>query len=76
MKEIKGTDWRRFLETIDFESDINNFKYDFKIMSKKYGQAFISYCKTMWEVSNQTIEEFCIMNANMPHGFFNNIINK
>jgi len=47
-------------------------------MSKKYGNAFIVYCKAAWQanVGVQTEDEFCKMNANMPRGFFDKVINK
>lgn len=77
MAEIKGPAWDNFIDTIDFESNDNNFKYDFKIMSKKYGNAFIEYCKCMWQANDgiQSEDEFCKMNANMPRGFFDKVIN-
>lgn len=76
MKEIKNDAWENFISTIDYESDTNNFIYDFKVMSKKYGNAFIGYCKAMWIANGgvQTEEEFCKMNADMPMGFFNKVI--
>ena len=76
MADIKGQAWDNFMTSVDFESDANNFKFDFKIMSKKYGNAFIEYCKCMWQASDQTEDEFCKMNANMPRGFFDKVINK
>ena len=76
--EIKKDAWDNFMNAVDWESDTNNFKYDFKIMSKKYGQAYIVYCKAMWSANEgvQTEDEFCKMNADMPRGFFDKVINK
>lgn len=77
-KEIKGDAWRNFMTSIDFESDINNFKYDFNIMTKKYGQSYIEYCRAAW-IANDNIlteEEFKRINGNIPDSFFNNIIKK
>lgn len=70
----------RFMTTFDEESDVNNFRFSFKVMSKKYGANYIDWCKDMWMAAKdtgcQTKEEFCKMNADMPIGFFNNVINK
>jgi len=76
--EIKKQAWDNFMESVDFDSDVNNFEYDFKVMSKKYGNAFIGYCKAAWQANAgvQTEDEFCKMNANMPRGFFDKVINK
>jgi len=38
---IKADAWSNFLTSVDWESDENNFKFDFQMMTKKYGQAFI-----------------------------------
>ena len=74
--EIKHEEKEKIMnEAFDFESDDNNFKYPFAIMTKKYGRAFIEYCRAMW-FANETMtkEEFCKINANMPIGFFENTI--
>lgn len=74
--EIKKPAWDNFIESMDFDSDENNFKYPFKVMTKKYGQAFIAYCRVAWQANEgiQTEEEFCKMNADMPMGFFEKTI--
>jgi hypothetical protein len=66
----------RIFEIMDFESDVQNFKVDFKVATKRYGREFISIVKAMWEANDgvQTEEEFCEMNCNMPKGFFENKI--
>lgn len=76
--EIKKAAWDNFLKAIDWESNTSNFKYDFKIMSKKYGMAYIEYCKAMYNANKdiQSDDEFCQMNGNMPIGFFNKVIKK
>lgn len=63
---------------MDFDSDDKNFKYDFKIMTRKYGKEFIEMCKSMWQANGgcQTEEEFCKMNANMPKSLFEKTIKK
>jgi hypothetical protein len=65
----------KFEDTIDFESDTKNWKYSFKIMTKKYGREFISTLKAMWEANGggQTEDEFCSMN-NITIEFLNKII--
>ena len=64
-------------EAFDFESDVKNFKFTFKIMTKKFGRSFIEYCRIMWYVDEEkNIEKFCKMNADMPIGFFENTIMK
>lgn len=74
--DIKKPAWDNFIESMDFESDENNFKYEFKIMTKKYGQAFIAFCRAAWQANEgvQTEEEFCRMNANMPKSFFDKAV--
>ena len=72
--EIKKQAWDNFVESIDFESDDTNFKYEFKIMTKKYGRAYIEYCKDMWDSTDMNEDEFCKMNGNIPVGFFKNKI--
>ncbi len=42
-KQIDHKEWSRFMESFDMESDTDNFKYDFKTMTRKYGGAFIEY---------------------------------
>jgi len=70
----------RFMTTFNESSDTDNFRYSFKVMSKKYGANYIDWCSNMWNIIKdtncQTIEEFCKMNADMPIGFFNNVINR
>ena len=75
--EIKHAAQENFITSMDFESNENNFKYDFKTMTKKYGNAFIACMQAAWEANvTQTEDEFCKMNANMPNGFFNNVIKR
>lgn len=78
MKEIKKDAWDNFSASFDFESDDRNFKYDFPVMTKKYGQAFIEYCKAAWIANDgvMTEEEFCKINANMQIKFFENTIKR
>ena len=66
---------KRIIEAIDFEDDNKNWKYPFKVMTKKYGKDFIEVVKASWEANDdvQTAEEFCTMN-DIPEGFFNNVI--
>jgi hypothetical protein len=70
--EPNSAQWDVFNKCIDFESDTNNFKHDFKTMLKKHALAFIANCKAAW-ITNDGIlteEEFCSMNANMSQSFF------
>lgn len=69
---IKGPAWNNMIEAMDMESDERNFKYDFKTMTKKYGQAYMEFCRAAWAASDGafTPEEFCKMNGDMPMGFF------
>lgn len=75
-KKIKGDAWRNFMTSIDFESNESNFKYDFKVMTKRYGQAYIEYCRAAWIVNDNilTEEEFRKINGNIPESFFNKLI--
>ena len=74
---IKGRAWSHFIdEAMDFESEDTNFKYEFKFMTKKYGQAYIAYCKAAWEANDGVMseEEFMKMNGNIPESFFNKVV--
>ena len=61
---------------MDPESDTSNFKFPFKVMSKKFGQAYIVFCKAMWEANDGIMseDEFMVMNGGMPRGFFEKVI--
>lgn len=76
--EIKTNAWNKLIDVMDNESDTSNFKVNFKVLSKKYGQAYIVFCRAMWEANDgvMTEEEFMKMNGNMPKGFFDKVINK
>jgi hypothetical protein len=65
----------RIIEAMDFESDDKNWKFDFKVMCKKYGKDFISILKVMWEVDDNinSEKEFCELN-NINEQFFNKVI--
>lgn len=68
----------RINEAMDFDSDINNWKFPFDKMCKFYGKDFIDIIKTMWDINDdvQTEDEFCKMNG-LPKSFFEkNIKNK
>lgn len=68
---------KRLIEAMDFDSDTKNWKYPFKVMTKKYGKEFVDHIKTMWEANGggQTDEEFCRMN-DLPTEFFIKIVRK
>tara|TARA_R110000868_G_C10842607_1_gene760177 strand:- start:395 stop:631 length:237 start_codon:yes stop_codon:yes gene_type:complete len=74
--DIKKDAWDNFISAMDFDSDDKNFIYDFKVMTKKYGQAYIAYCRAMWEANEgvQSEDEFMKMNAEMPRAFFEKAI--
>tara|TARA_R110000803_G_scaffold16197_5_gene44461 strand:+ start:5305 stop:5517 length:213 start_codon:yes stop_codon:yes gene_type:complete len=65
----------RIIEAIDFESDTKNWKYSFKIMSKKYGREFIETLKAMCQANGggQTEKEFCDMNE-ITIQFFDKVV--
>ena len=69
--DIKYDAWSNFCTAFDTEGE-KNFKYDFGQMTKKYGQAYIEYCRAAWAVNDgvMTEDEFCIMNGGIPRGFF------
>ena len=75
--EVKQKAWDNFMSNaIDIESNSSNFKFDFNVLSKKYGQAYISFCKAMW-VANENVMtevEFINMNGKMPKGFFDKVL--
>ena len=72
---MKSRSTNRIIEAMDFESDTSNWKYDFKVMSKRYGRDFIDTMKAMWSANYdvQTEDEFCEMNG-IPKGFFDKVI--
>jgi len=72
MVDIKKPAWDNFMTSFDFESNETNFKYNFKVMTKRFGQCYIEWCKAMWKANGgvQTEEEFCNMNGGIPMGFF------
>jgi hypothetical protein len=77
MADIKRDAWDNFITSMDFESDTSNFKYEFGVMTKKYGQAYIEFCKAAWFANDgvMTEEEFMKMNGNMPRSFFDKTVN-
>jgi len=75
--EVKKQAWDNFIDNaMDPDSDISNFKVPFKVLSKKYGQAYIVFCKAMWEANEGVMSEneFMAMNGGMPRGFFERVI--
>ena len=70
--EIKKEAWEKFLDIMDFESETSNFKISFKDITKKYGNAYIAFCKAQWSANDDvmTEDEFMKMNGDMPRGFF------
>lgn len=69
--------YNRFInETMDFESDELNFKFDFNILTRKYGKAYISYISAAWAANDNilTVEEFCNLNGEIPMQIFNKLI--
>jgi|TARA_R110000824_G_scaffold291588_4_gene480113 hypothetical protein len=75
--EVKKDAWDNFIANVmDPESDTSNFKFSFKIMSKKYGQAYIVFCRAMWEANEGVMseDEFMAMNGEMPRAFFEKVI--
>lgn len=77
--EVKKEAWEKFIGIMDFESDTSNFKISFKDITKKYGNAYIFYCRAAWEANDGVLseEEFIKVNGEMPRGFFEkNIMGK
>lgn len=74
--EIKKDAWDKFISIMDMESDISNFKVDFKDLSKKYGQAYIVFTKAMWEANTGVMseDEFMFVNGKMSRGFFEKVV--
>ena len=70
--EIENESWNMLISIMDFESDTSNFKISFKDITKKYGRAYIVFCKAQWEANEgvMTEDEFMKMNGDMPRGFF------
>lgn len=75
--EVKKDAWDKFInEAMDGDSDDSNFKVGFKVLSKKYGQAYIVFCQEMWKANEgvMTSNEFMKMNGDMPKVFFDRVI--
>ena len=74
--DIKADAWNNFMTSFDYESNVSNFKFDFKTMTKKYGQAYMEFCKSQWSANDgvQTEEEFMKMNGDMPKSFFDKVV--
>lgn len=70
--EVKKEAWEKFIGIMDFESNTSNFKIPFEQITKKYGNAFITFCKAAWSANDDvmTEEEFMKMNGDMPRSFF------
>ncbi len=71
--EIPAQAWTKFMnDAFDMESDVQNFKYEFKTITKKYGRQYMEFCRAAWTTCKDimTVGEFCTMNAGMPVGFF------
>ena len=76
MIQIKGDAWKKFIdESMDMDGN-TNFRFPFGIMTKKYGQCYIEFCREMWSANEgvMTEEEFMKMNADMPRSFFEKAI--
>ena len=70
---VKIDDWNRLIrEAVDEESETSNFNLPFKKLTKKYGLAYIEYCKAAWSANDGclTEAEFCALNGGIPKGFF------
>lgn len=75
--KVNEKSWDNFLNNaMDPHSDHSNFKVTFKELTKKFGQPYMLFCKAMWEANENVMseEEFCIMNGNIPKGFFDKVI--
>ncbi len=70
--EVKKDAWEKFMTIFDFDSNESNFKIPFNDITKKYGNAYIEYCKSAWLVNDgvMTEDEFMKMNGGMPRAFF------
>ena len=75
--EIKKRAWSRFIrEALNSEGDKTNFNFEFDVLSKRYGQVYIAFCRAMWVGNDGVMSEkdFRLMNGNMPKGFFEKVI--
>jgi len=70
--DIKKEAWDKFIDIMDFESNDSNFKISFKDITKKFGCAYIEYCKAAWFANDgvMTEDEFIKMNGEIPRSFF------
>lgn len=77
INEVKRDAWQRFLdEAVDFGSDRSNFRFDFATLTRKYGNAYIAYCRAAWSASELSEEEFIQLNGQMPRKFFDSRIRR
>jgi hypothetical protein len=73
-RECSVSDWTRFVSEATITDGDTNVKGEFKSLTKKFGLAYIEYCKVAWQANDGclTEEEFCRINGNIPKGFFDN----
>ena len=75
--KINDKSWNHFLNSaFDIKSTTSNFKFEFKDLTKKFGQPYMLFCKEMWlaNCDVMTSEEFRKFNGNIPESFFNKVI--
>lgn len=75
---MKIEQWNRFVKEAlcNFDECSSNLRFPFSTLTKKYGLAYIEYCRAAWKASdNISAEEFAFINGNMPQGFFEKVIN-
>lgn len=71
-REITSDEWSRLVRDGLSDTGPTNTRFPFSVMSKKFGLAWIEYCKISW-LSNEgclTEIEFCEINGGIPSGFF------
>ncbi len=74
---IKGDAWAKFIDVVDMDGE-TNFKVGFDVLTKKFGQAYIEFCRAMWEANDGVMDEdeFMRMNGGMPRSFFERTIRR
>jgi hypothetical protein len=75
---VKPEAWTKFLNEALVDNRDTNLRYSFKKTCKKYGLAYITYLKAAWEANedDDNIDQFLLVNGNVPPSFFNRQVSK
>lgn len=72
MRELKQDEWNRLVTEGLSDDGQSNTRFPFSTMSKKFGLAWLEYCKVAWQANEGCMseDEFCKINGEIPRKFF------